>query len=66
MSQEPFDVHGADLEPPNNVGIAGQSGVAIGAILPDRNNGSTFWLWAAVDNLRLAAETAALIAAEES
>lgn len=64
LSHEPFDLRGADLEPPNNVGIAGQSGVSVGAIAPDRNNSSAFWLWAAADNLRLAAETAALIAAE--
>lgn len=64
LSQEPFDLRPADLDPPNNVGIAGQSGVAVGAIAPDRNNSSAFWIWAAADNLRLAAETAALIAAE--
>ena len=27
-----------DLEPPNNVGQAGQSGIAVGAITPDRND----------------------------
>ena len=42
----------AELEPPNNVGIAGQSGIAVGAIAPDRNSGNAFWIWAAVDNLR--------------
>ena len=51
-------------KPPNNVGVAGQSGIAVGAIAPDRNNGNAFWIWAAVDNLRLAAESAAMIAAE--
>jgi aspartate-semialdehyde dehydrogenase len=64
LSQEPFDLRGADLEAPNNVGVAGQSGISVGAISPDRNNSSAFWIWAAADNLRLAAETAALIAAE--
>lgn len=64
MSQDNFDVRGADLEAPNNVGVAGQSGIAIGAISPDRNSGNAFWIWAAVDNLRLAAETAAMIARE--
>jgi aspartate-semialdehyde dehydrogenase len=64
MSQEPFDLRTGDLEAPNNVGVAGQSGVAIGAITPDRNSASAFWIWAAVDNLRLAAESAALIAGE--
>lgn len=64
MNQEMFDVRASDLEPPNNVGIAGQSGIAVGAITPDRNSGSAFWVWAAMDNLRLAAETAAMIAGE--
>jgi aspartate-semialdehyde dehydrogenase len=64
MNQENFDVRAGDLEPPNNVGVAGLSGVAVGAITPDRNSGSAFWIWAAVDNLRLAAESAALIAGE--
>lgn len=64
MSHEQFDVRTSDLEPPNNVGVAGQSGIAVGAIVSDRNSASAFWIWAAVDNLRLAAESAALIAGE--
>jgi len=64
LSQDNFDVRTADLEAPNNVGVAGQSGISVGAIAPDRNNGNACWLWAAVDNLRLAAETAAMIAKE--
>jgi aspartate-semialdehyde dehydrogenase len=64
MNREAFDLRVGDLEAPNNVGVAGLSGVAIGAIAPDRNSGSAFWMWAAVDNLRLAAESAALVAGE--
>lgn len=64
LSGEPFDLRTNGEEPPNNVGTAGQSGIAVGAISPDRNSSSAFWLWAAVDNLRLAAENAALVAAE--
>ncbi len=64
MNREQFDVRAGDLEPPNNVGVAGQSGIAVGAITPDRNSATAFWIWAAVDNLRLAAESAALIAGE--
>jgi aspartate-semialdehyde dehydrogenase len=64
MDHEIFDVRAGDLEPPNNVGVAGQSGIAVGAITPDRNSGSAFWIWAAADNLRLAAESAAMIAGE--
>jgi aspartate-semialdehyde dehydrogenase len=59
-----IDVRGADVEPPDNVGVAGQSGVTVGAITPDRNDGNAVWLWAAADNLRLIAETAALITRE--
>ncbi|HXE63866.1 MAG TPA: Asd/ArgC dimerization domain-containing protein [Bryobacteraceae bacterium] len=59
-----IDVRGADVEPPDNVGVAGQSGVTVGAITPDRNDGNAVWLWAAADNLRLIAETASLIARE--
>ena len=33
------DVRGASLEPPNNAGIAGQSGLAVGLIEADRNYG---------------------------
>jgi aspartate-semialdehyde dehydrogenase len=64
MRHDAFDVRAADVEPPNNVAVAGQSGIAVGAITPDRNNGNALWIWAAVDNLRLAAESAALIAGE--
>jgi hypothetical protein len=64
MNQSPFDIRTSDLEPPNNVGMAGQSGIAIGAVTPDRNSGNAFWIWAAADNLRLSAENAAKIAAE--
>ena len=62
LSGELIDLRTADVEPPDNVGIAGHSGVAVGAISPDRNNGNAVWIWAAVDNLRLAAESAAMIA----
>lgn len=64
LSDAPFDLRSSDLEPPNNVGTAGQSGIAVGAIASDRNNGNALWLWAAVDNLRLVADNAAAIAKE--
>ena len=53
-----IDVRGADFEAPNNVGQAGQSGISVGAIAPDRNNPEAFWFWLVADNLRLAAENA--------
>jgi len=43
---EPFDLRDTTSEPPNNVAIAGQGGVAVGAISPDRNwCGVLFRIW---------------------
>lgn len=64
MGSDAFDLRTGDLEAPNNVGIAGQTGIAVGAIAPDRNSANAYWIWAAMDNLRLAAESAAMIAGE--
>ncbi len=64
LAGDHIDVRGADLEPPTNVSVAGQGGIAIGAITPDRNNGNAVWLWMAADNFRLPAETAAMIVQE--
>ncbi|HVX65174.1 MAG TPA: Asd/ArgC dimerization domain-containing protein [Bryobacteraceae bacterium] len=57
-----IDVRGADLEPPNIVSIAGQSGIAVGAITADRNDPHAVWLWAVADNIRLQAENAVGVA----
>ncbi len=62
LSTEGFDVR-AD-EPPTNVGVAGQSGLSVGAIAEDRNHPRAVWLWMAADNLRLAAENAVAVARE--
>src|SRR5205814_1998122 len=48
-----LDVRQEGIEPPNNVGMAGQSGIAVGAIALDRNHPSACWIWMAADNLRL-------------
>ncbi len=58
------EVYGPDLDPPNNVGIAGQAAVAVGGVRLDRNVPRAAWLWFAADNLRLAAENALAIAQE--
>ena len=42
---------------PSNVGAAGQPGILV-SILPDVRSPNSFWLWAAADNLRIAATTA--------
>lgn len=56
------DVRGSELDPPHNVGIAGQSDIAIGAIALDRNAPQACWFWMVVDNLRLTAENAIAVA----
>jgi aspartate-semialdehyde dehydrogenase len=57
-----IEVRGSEFEPPTNVGHAGQSGIAVGAIASDRNNPQACWFWLVADNLRLAAENAVAIA----
>lgn len=64
LSGDWIEVRSGDVEPPDNAGVAGQSGITVGAIIPDRNDANAVWLWLAADNLRLSAETAALIARE--
>jgi aspartate-semialdehyde dehydrogenase len=59
-----IEVRGAEFEPPTNVGQAGQSGIAVGAIVPDRNDSDAVWFWIVADNLRLAAENAVAVAKE--
>lgn len=51
-------------EPPSNVGIAGQSGLSVGAIAVDANNPRACWFWAVADNLRMAADNAVAVARE--
>jgi aspartate-semialdehyde dehydrogenase len=58
LAMDAIDVRGEDLEPPTNVGHAGQGGIAIGAIAPDRNDAAACWFWFVADNLRLQAENA--------
>jgi aspartate-semialdehyde dehydrogenase len=62
LSSEGIDVR--PDEPPSNVGIAGQSGLSVGAIAVDANNPRACWLWAVSDNLRMSAENAVAVARE--
>ncbi len=62
----PFiEVRGADVEAPSNVGVAGQSGLSVGAIDVDPNNRQAVWFWVAADNLRITADNAAMVARAE-
>lgn len=62
LAFEAIEVLTDEFDPPNNVGQAGQSGIAVGAISPDRNNAEAVWFWVAADNVRLAAENAVMVA----
>ena len=53
-----IDVRGNDVEPPTNVGVAGQGGLTVGMIEPDRNHPRAMWLWAAADNYQVTADNA--------
>ena len=59
-----IEVRGREFEPPSNVGQAGQSGIAVGAVAPDRNQAHAYWFWMVADNLRLAAENALAVVRE--
>lgn len=57
-----IEVRAKDEEAPSNVGIAGQSGITVGGIVPDRNDPRACWFWIVADNLRLAADNAVEVA----
>jgi aspartate-semialdehyde dehydrogenase len=62
LAKQGVDVRPGD--PPTNAGIAGHSGISVGAIAPDPNNSRACWLWLVADNLRLAAENSVAVARE--
>ena len=64
LDESPIEMLGGESDPPNNVSVAGQSGVGVGAISPDRNNPRAFWLWMAADNLKLTADNALQVVQE--
>jgi len=59
---EGIDVHRD--EPPSNVGVAGQSGLSVGAVSADVNQPRACWFWMASDNFRLAAANAVAVMKE--
>ena len=59
-----IEVRSGEFEPPNNVGQAGQGGVAVGGIAEDSNHPGAYWFWMAADNFRLMAENALAVARE--
>jgi aspartate-semialdehyde dehydrogenase len=59
-----IEVRGASFDPPSNISQAGQGGIAVGAISPDRNDSEACWFWLVADNLRLTAENGVAVARE--
>ncbi len=57
LSGDHFTITGSSDEAPSNVNVAGQANISV-SILPDEIDKNSFWLWAASDNLRIAASTA--------
>jgi aspartate-semialdehyde dehydrogenase len=57
-----IDIRDQDMEAPTNAGIAGQSGIAVGAIAPDPAEPNAVWFWAVADNFRIMAENAIAVA----
>jgi aspartate-semialdehyde dehydrogenase len=60
LREEGFDIWPDDA--PSVLGVAGQNGISIGAIEPDRNRRGAYWLWAVADNYRLSADNAVMLA----
>lgn len=63
LTGEHVSLIGADDDAPNNVSAAGQNDVLV-SVVPDASDPASLWLWAASDNLRVAA-SAAVECAEE-
>jgi aspartate-semialdehyde dehydrogenase len=64
LQTDHIDVRTEEHEPPTNVGVAGQSGITVGAIAADRNQPRACWFWLVADNLRIAAENAVEVVRE--
>ena len=62
LQEAGIDIHPDD--PPSNINIAGQTGLAAGAITVDPNQRRAFWIWMVADNIRLAADNAVTVAKE--
>jgi aspartate-semialdehyde dehydrogenase len=61
LSDAFVEVRSRDTEPPNNVGVAGQNEIMVGAVAADSNQPNAIWMWMALDNLRVAAQNAAMV-----
>ena len=62
LAGERVHVRRYSQQPPSQVEVTGSSGILLDAICVDGGHPTGVWIWAAVDNLRLAAENAVEIA----
>jgi aspartate-semialdehyde dehydrogenase len=56
-----IDVRDSSVDAPTNVGFAGQSGLAVGAISVDSNDPRACWFWVVADNFRILADNAVAV-----
>lgn len=64
LANDSIEMRGKEEEAPSNVGVAGQSGIIVGSMLPDRNDARASWFWIVADNLRIAADNAVEVVSE--
>jgi aspartate-semialdehyde dehydrogenase len=57
LAGDHITIPGAEEDPPSNVSAAGQADIQL-SIRGDAGQPNGIWLWAAIDNLRIAALTA--------
>jgi aspartate-semialdehyde dehydrogenase len=62
LAGKPVRVRRASEKAPSPMEVAGTSDILVDAVIPDPGRTSGFWIWAAADNLRLAASNALAIA----
>jgi aspartate-semialdehyde dehydrogenase len=62
LAGEPIRVRKTSEPPPSQVEVSGSSEIIVDALTPDAGHSDGVWIWAAVDNLRLAAVNAVEIA----
>lgn len=65
LNQKPFQLTRDPEDPPNVVAVAGSNEISLGAVERDPARESGYWVWGALDNVRLAALNAVEIVEEK-
>lgn len=65
LNQKPFQVSRDPEDQPNVVAVAGSNDISLGAVERDPASESGYWVWGAMDNVRLAALNAVEIVEEK-